>query len=132
MCENVRDQFRYTGWQPTTSDESPTLKFTLDGEHTIRTIVIYHGSSRSGDWRSNASEYTIQASTDGKTYRDVLHVTGNYDAVSVHEIPETTATYFRIVFKPTGYEVPLEVSNVKFLTQNLSAPDRVVRSGINV
>lgn len=114
--DNVRDQFRYTGWQPDTDDMAPSLTFTLKQSGTVRSVVVYHGSSRSGDLRSNAQNYTIQASTDGKTFTDVLQVTGNTSVVAVHNIPETTAQYFRIVFTPTSEEVPMEVADVKFLS----------------
>ncbi len=123
VLDNVRDQFRYTGWQPGSSDKTPSLTFTLESAQPIRSIIITHGSARSGDWRSDAMEYTIQASTDGKSWEDVLCVTGNLSAVAVHNIPETNAQYFRIVFAESSYDVPLEVADVKFLTTQVDFSD---------
>lgn len=121
--DNVRDQFRYTCWQPDSGDKNPSLTFTLTSEQTIRSVVISHGSARSGDWRSDAAEYTIQASTDGKNWNNVLKVTGNGSQVAVHSIPATTARYFRIVFAESRYDVPLEVADVKFLTAEVDFSD---------
>ncbi len=125
VCDNVRDQFRYTTWKPDVDDATPTLTFALDGQYTIRSVIISHGSVRSGDRRSNATSYTIQASLDGHTYTDVLQVSQNSDVVAVHNIPATQATHMRIVFTDTGRTVDLEVGDVKFLTQevDLSEPD---------
>lgn len=78
------------------------LQVDLGAEHQLSTFVIKHAES-GGEWSGfNTSDYTIQVSSDGTNWTDVVNVQGNSAAESTDSIALVKARYVKLlILKPT-------------------------------
>jgi endo-beta-N-acetylglucosaminidase D/PKD repeat protein len=78
------------------------LQVDLGTEHLISGFVIKHAES-GGEWSGfNTSDYSIQVSSDGTTWTDVVKVQGNTAAETSDAIALIKARYVKLnVLKPT-------------------------------
>lgn len=78
------------------------LQVDLGAEHQLSAFVIKHAES-GGEWSGfNTSDYTIQVSSDGTNWTDVVNVQGNSAAESTDSIALVKARYVKLlILKPT-------------------------------
>jgi hypothetical protein len=72
------------------------LRVDLGAPMTVGRFVVRHAAAGGEPAAYNTRAYTIQVSTDGKTWKTVVTVKGNTDAVTTNTIAVTTARYIRL------------------------------------
>ena len=83
-----------TAW--CSSVANPWLTVDLGAPYNISRFVLEHAGAGGGAFDLNTAAYTIQVSTDGVNFTQVVNVTGNVDSITTDDIPATTARYVQL------------------------------------
>ncbi len=75
--------------------------------------VIRHAGAHGLDDSLNTRGFTLQASADGKAWKDILRITGNTADVSDHEFPAVEARYVKVVIDDPGADGTARVADVE-------------------
>lgn len=88
------------GWVSAAGNGSHWLQIDLGSEQTIARYVMHHiGTARPDLQHYNAKEYTVSASTDGETWKEIDHVRENTASVTSCTLTQPVqARYVRIDF----------------------------------
>ncbi len=86
------------------------LQIDLGRAQTLGRFVVEHAGAGGDDFNLNTSDFNIQVSTDGTSFKTVTSVTGNIQSITTHDIQPTAARFVRLnVLNPSG---PQQQANI--------------------
>lgn len=89
------------------------LSFDLGAKHEISRVVIRHAGDHGMDPSLNTSDFAIQASVDGKSWKNLAVFRGNKDNVTDIEFKATAATHLKILIDKPGSDSTARIADVE-------------------
>ncbi|HEX8796050.1 MAG TPA: glycoside hydrolase family 76 protein [Polyangiaceae bacterium] len=85
-----------TKWCAGATNGAYWIVVDLGAEATVSRIIVRHAGAGGENAGWNTKDFTLSASTDGKTYAPVATVKGNTRSVTIHRFAPVSAQYLRM------------------------------------
>ena len=122
--ENSADAGRGAGTADSTTDgscatlwtaEEPGEKsvvYSLGAKYTLNRVSLYHAEAAGLDPSLNTADFTVSVSTDGETWTEKAHVTGNRGACSDVRFDAVDASYVKITLNDPGADGVARIADI--------------------
>jgi hypothetical protein len=120
-AERAADGTPATTW---TSSKAGTkwLEFDFGDACQITRYVIRHAAAGGAGRDLNTRDFTLQASSDGKSWKPIDVVNGNSDNVTDVEVDPFTARYVKVVIDHPGEDSTARIADIEIFGSNKKVP----------
>jgi len=110
--QRVTDGTPATSWSSSKAG-TKWLEFDFGDTFQITRYVIRHAGAGGGSRDLNLRDFTVQASSDGKSWTTIDVVTGNSDDVTDVDVAPAAARFLKIVVDHTGGDSTVRIADVE-------------------